>query len=54
MPAIARSSTCVRIQQILRITTKHFEILALPDAQRAPPQGECIDSLRFQWSDTQR
>ena len=52
MPAIARSSTCVRIQQILQVTTKHFEILALPDAQRAPPQGECIDLLRFRGFDT--
>lgn len=52
MPAIARSSTCVRIQQILRVTTKHFEILALPDAPRALPQEELIDSLRFRGSDT--
>jgi len=52
MPAIVCSSICVRIQQILRVTTKHFEILALPDAQRALPQEELIDSLRSQWSDT--
>ena len=52
MVAIARSSASTRIDQILRVTAKHFEICASPGPQLALPQGEFIDPLRFRWSNT--
>ena len=51
MVAIARSSATERIGKILRITSQHFEILALPDLQLALPHGEFRDPLPFRWVD---
>ena len=54
MVAIARSSVCPRIQQILLTTAHHFEIRPLPDPQLelALPHGEFKDPRPFRWSDT--
>ena len=52
MLALARSAIPSPIQQILRVTAKHFGIHAAPDLQRALPPSEFIDPLRFRWVNT--
>ena len=52
MLALDRSDIPAPIQQILRVTAKHFEIHAAPDLQRAPPPSEFIDPLQFRWVNT--
>ena len=52
MLALDRSDIPSPIQQILRVTAKHFGIHAAPDLQRALPPSEFIDPLRFRWVNT--
>ena len=52
MLALDRSDIPAPIQQILRVTEKHFGIHAAPDLQRALPPSEFIDPLRFRCSET--
>ena len=52
MLALARSDIPSPLQQILRVTAKHFEIHALPNLPLALPKSEFIDPLRFRWSNT--
>ena len=52
MLALARSDIPAPIQQILRVTAKHFEIHASPDLQHALLPSEFIDLLRFRWVNT--
>ena len=52
MLALDRSDIPAPIQQILRVTEKHFGIHASPDLQRALPKSEFIDPLRFRWVNT--
>ena len=52
MLALDRSDIPAPIQQILRVTEKHFGIQAAPDLQRALPPSEFIDPLQFRWVNT--
>ena len=47
MVVIARSSASASIQHILLVTTKHFEIRALPDPQLALPEGSSSTRCGF-------